>query len=182
MEIQASGGRPRTSGEVAEREAERVVDAARGLRDLPLIIEQEPSLTVSQIGARARKHARVLERQGKTLDVMYLEHIHIRQSAHQLRPPVETIGKLRSWSIYHQGDNPASRVIRRLEKRSEPPRQPGTGSRGWLSRSQTKRPAQQAPNPLPSVTLVTPVTPISHTLVQLRMAARWLTVGGRLSA
>ena len=49
-----------------EREAERVVDAARGLRDLPLIIEQEPSLTVSQIGARARKHARVLERQGKT--------------------------------------------------------------------------------------------------------------------
>jgi hypothetical protein len=114
-----------------EREAERVVDAARGLRDLPLIIEQEPSLTVSQIGARARKHARVLERQGKTLDVMYVEHIHIRQSAHQLRPPVETIGKLRSWSIYHQGDNPASRVIRRLEKRSEPPRQPGTGSRGF---------------------------------------------------
>ena len=65
------------SGEVAEREAERVADAARGLRDLPLIIEQEPSLTVSQIGARARKHARVLERQGKTLDVMYVDHIHI---------------------------------------------------------------------------------------------------------
>jgi replicative DNA helicase len=65
------------SGDVAEREAERVVDAARDLRDLPLTIEQEPSLTVSQIGARARKHARVLERQGKTLDVMYVDHIHI---------------------------------------------------------------------------------------------------------
>jgi hypothetical protein len=80
---------------------------------------------------------------------MYVEHIHIRQSAHQLRPPVETIGKLRSWSIYHQGDNPASRVIRRLEKRSEPPRQPGTGSRGFRGlRLNTQPNKLQTPSPL----------------------------------
>jgi len=64
-------------GELADNQARTVIDAARDLRDLPLIIDPQPSLTVSQIAARARKHARALERQGKTLDVVYVDHIHI---------------------------------------------------------------------------------------------------------
>jgi replicative DNA helicase len=32
---------------------------------------------MSQIAARARKHARTLERQGKRLDVLYVDHLHI---------------------------------------------------------------------------------------------------------
>ena len=64
-------------GEVADSQAQTVVDAARELRNLSLIIDPQPSLTVSQIAARARKHARALKRQGKTLDVVYVDHIHI---------------------------------------------------------------------------------------------------------
>ena len=64
-------------GKLAESQAQKVVDAAHDLRDLPIVIDPQPSLTVSQIAARARKHARALERQGKTLDVVYVDHIHI---------------------------------------------------------------------------------------------------------
>lgn len=64
-------------GELDDQRAQAVVDAARDLRNLPLTIDPQPSLTVSQIAARARKHARALERQGKTLDVVYVDHIHI---------------------------------------------------------------------------------------------------------
>jgi replicative DNA helicase len=64
-------------GELADNQAGTVVDAVRDLRDLPLVIDPQPSLTVAQISARARKHARALERQGKTLDVVYVDHIHI---------------------------------------------------------------------------------------------------------
>jgi replicative DNA helicase len=64
-------------GELADNQAGTVVDAARDLRGLPLVIDPQPSLTVSQIAARARKHARALDRQGKTLDVVYVDHVHI---------------------------------------------------------------------------------------------------------
>jgi replicative DNA helicase len=64
-------------GEISEIQAQKIVDASRDLRNLPLFIDPQPSLTVSQIAARARKHARSLERQGKTLDVVYVDHIHL---------------------------------------------------------------------------------------------------------
>ena len=64
-------------GELSEIQAQKIVDASRDLRNLPLVIDPQPSLTVSQIAARARKHARTLERQGKTLDVVYVDHIHL---------------------------------------------------------------------------------------------------------
>ncbi len=64
-------------GEVTDHQAQAVVDAAREFRNLPLVIEQEPSLTVSQIATRARKYGRALERQVKKLDVVYIDHIHI---------------------------------------------------------------------------------------------------------
>ncbi len=64
-------------GEVADDQMQTVVDAARNLHTSTLLIDPQPSLTVSQIAARARKHARALERQGKTLDVVYVDHLHI---------------------------------------------------------------------------------------------------------
>jgi replicative DNA helicase len=64
-------------GDLADNQAQRVVDAAVDLRNLPLVIDLQPSLTVSQIAARTRKHARALARQGKTLDLVYVDHIHI---------------------------------------------------------------------------------------------------------
>jgi replicative DNA helicase len=66
-----------TRGELADDQVQTVVDAARDLRNLNLVIDSQPSLTVSQIAVRARKHARALKRQGKTLDVVYVDHIHI---------------------------------------------------------------------------------------------------------
>jgi replicative DNA helicase len=64
-------------GELADDQAQTVVDLARDIGNLPLVIDPHPSLTFSQIATRARKHARGLERQGKTLDVVYVDHIHI---------------------------------------------------------------------------------------------------------
>ena len=64
-------------GDLADNRAQTVVDAARDLRNLPLVIDPQPSLTVSQIAARTRKFARALEGKGKTLDVVYVDHIHI---------------------------------------------------------------------------------------------------------
>ena len=64
-------------GELVDNQVQTVVDAARDLRNLNLVIDSQPSLTVSQIAVRARKHARALERQGKMLDVVYVDHIHI---------------------------------------------------------------------------------------------------------
>jgi replicative DNA helicase len=66
-----------TRGELADSQVQTVVDAARHLRNYNLLIESQPSLTVSQIAVGARKHARALERQGKMLDVVYVDRIHI---------------------------------------------------------------------------------------------------------
>ena len=64
-------------GELSENQAQKIVDASGDLRNLPLVVDPHPSLTVSQIAARAPKHARTLERQGKTLDVVYVDHIRL---------------------------------------------------------------------------------------------------------
>jgi replicative DNA helicase len=64
-------------GELANNQIQSVFDAARDLRGLPLVIDPQPSMTVSQIAARARKHASTLERKGMELDVPYVDHVHI---------------------------------------------------------------------------------------------------------
>jgi hypothetical protein len=86
---------------------------------------------------------------------MYVDHIHIRQK----RP---------STSASSRDDRKATLLVNLSPGRqSRVPRHPAARKalraaaaarhrQPWLSRSQTKHPAQQAPNPLPSVTLVTP--------------------------
>jgi replicative DNA helicase len=61
-----------TRGNLTDAQAEAVAKVAREIRDLPLEIEQQAGLSVSQIAARARKHKATLERKGKTLDVLYI--------------------------------------------------------------------------------------------------------------
>jgi len=65
------------NGRVTDAQAERVIDAARQQRDLPLVIDPASGLTVSQIAARARKHKQRLERQGKRLGPVFIDHMHI---------------------------------------------------------------------------------------------------------
>jgi replicative DNA helicase len=63
-------------GHISEEQATRVVEAAREPTDaIQLRIEQQPALNVSQIAARARKHKARLEREGKTLGIVVVDHL-----------------------------------------------------------------------------------------------------------
>ena len=66
-----------SNGHLTNEQAERVIDASRTLEALPIKIEQQAGLTVSQIAARARKYKQALERGGKTLDLIIVDHMHI---------------------------------------------------------------------------------------------------------
>jgi replicative DNA helicase len=68
-------------GNVSPEDYERLDDAARLLRDLPLEIEQQPALSVGQIAARARKFSQTLERKGKQLGLIVVDHIQIVRAA-----------------------------------------------------------------------------------------------------
>ena len=59
-------------GEISNQQAQRVVDAQRRLRSLPLDIDQQDGLTVSQIGARARKRNLQLARKGQRLGAIFV--------------------------------------------------------------------------------------------------------------
>ena len=73
------------SGKVTNAEAQSVVDASRLLREVPLTIEQEPALTISQIRARARKAQQQFERKGQTLGLIVVDHMHIVRPSDRYR-------------------------------------------------------------------------------------------------
>jgi len=65
------------NGTLNDTKAERVVEAARRQREWPLTIDPAPGLTVSQIAARARSYSQALERQGRRLGLVIVDHMHI---------------------------------------------------------------------------------------------------------
>jgi replicative DNA helicase len=72
-----------TRGALNDIQAEAVVEAAQRLRNVPLEIEQQSGLSVSQISARARKHQAALERHGKMLDVIFVDHLGLVQPSNR---------------------------------------------------------------------------------------------------
>jgi replicative DNA helicase len=64
-------------GNVSREQQQRLTEAALAFDRQPLIIEPQAGLTLPQIAARARKHHQRLQRQGKTLDVIHIDHMHI---------------------------------------------------------------------------------------------------------
>jgi replicative DNA helicase len=68
-----------TRGNLTDAQAESVVEMAREIQCVPLEIEQQAGLSISQIAARARKHKSALERQDKTLDVLIIDHLGLVQ-------------------------------------------------------------------------------------------------------
>jgi replicative DNA helicase len=72
-----------TRGDLTNSQAEAVVEIARKLRCFPLEIEQQAGLSVSQIATRTRKHKAALERQGKTLDVVIIDHLGLVQPSNR---------------------------------------------------------------------------------------------------
>ncbi len=65
------------AGNVSNRQAERLIEAKQQMNDWPLTIDPTPGLTVSQIAARARRLKQTLERQGRRLGPVIVDHMHI---------------------------------------------------------------------------------------------------------
>jgi replicative DNA helicase len=89
------------SGNVTLAQQQRLMDAARAFADLPIKIDPQGGLSISQIAARARKHKQNLERQGKTLDAFIIDHMHIvapsnRYAGQPVREVTETSGALKA--------------------------------------------------------------------------------------
>lgn len=59
----------------------KIVEAERRLRWLPVRVDPQAGLSVSQIASRARQHANRLERQGKRLGAVIIDHMHIVASS-----------------------------------------------------------------------------------------------------
>jgi replicative DNA helicase len=64
-------------GKVSIEQAEAVIEAMRSMAALPIRIDPQGGLTVGQIAARARRHKQRLQRDGKTLDLLVVDHLHI---------------------------------------------------------------------------------------------------------
>ena len=84
------------SGRYHEREFQWLTDAADRLAELPIKIEQQPQLTVSQIGARARQ----MKRRGG-LDFMTVDHLGLvrasdRYAGNKVNETGETTGALKA--------------------------------------------------------------------------------------
>jgi replicative DNA helicase len=65
------------NGHLNDAQAQRIIDAARIQRDIPLQIDPAPGLTVSQIATRVRRHRQNLERKGRRLGPVIVDHMHI---------------------------------------------------------------------------------------------------------
>ena len=77
------------SGKYQEAEFTRIRDAALDLAELPIKIEQEPGLTLTQIGSRARQHKR---RHG--LKAMFIDHLGL----------VKASGRYAGNKVYETGE------------------------------------------------------------------------------
>lgn len=60
---------------VSDRDRQRLVQARDFLRSLPVVIEEQRGLTISEIVARSRKVARKFEDDGGSLDVIFVDHM-----------------------------------------------------------------------------------------------------------
>ena len=68
-----------TRGNLTDRQAETVVEQRVRSNTFPLKLSNKRESSVSQIAARARKHKAALERHGKMLDVIIVDHLGLVQ-------------------------------------------------------------------------------------------------------
>lgn len=69
-------------GKVDEHQERRLLRAKAELEKMPLWIEQQPGLTVTQIVSRARQIERLCRRQGKQLTCLVVDHIGLVGTSH----------------------------------------------------------------------------------------------------
>lgn len=70
---------------LSDREAQRVFDAESRLRELPLCIDDSSSLTVGEIGARARNWNARFERQHKKLEFIVIDYLKFVRATDRYR-------------------------------------------------------------------------------------------------
>lgn len=70
-------------GTLGVHQANRVIEARRRLEEAPLNIETQGALSMSQIATRARKHHQLLERKGKALGLLIVDHMHIMSASNR---------------------------------------------------------------------------------------------------
>jgi replicative DNA helicase len=68
-------------GRLSPADHRKVADAQRRLRKLPIRVDPQSGLSVSQIGSRARQHRNRLEGQGQRLGAIIVDHLHIVASS-----------------------------------------------------------------------------------------------------
>lgn len=68
-------------GKISPVEADRVRVVQSGLRRLSIKIDPQGGLSAAQISGRARKHKLLLERHGRTLDLVVVDHLHIMRAS-----------------------------------------------------------------------------------------------------
>jgi replicative DNA helicase len=72
------------AGSLSDVQAQRIIDAQREFR-LPFEIDPQGDLSVSQIAARSRKYQQALERKGKALDLIAVDHLHLIRASDRYR-------------------------------------------------------------------------------------------------
>jgi len=65
------------NGTLSDRDATRVIEAARKRKAWPLVVDPAPGLTMSQIAARARRAQQNLARKGQRLGPVIVDHMHL---------------------------------------------------------------------------------------------------------
>lgn len=63
----------------------RLEDASRDMEDLPILIDLQSSLTVSDISVRARRHAERLAANGQRLDTIWIDHLGYMHASDRYR-------------------------------------------------------------------------------------------------
>jgi replicative DNA helicase len=78
-----------------QHDKDRLREATRKLAGLPIIIEDQPGLTIAEIAARSRKHAARFERSGKSLDIIIVDHLgKVRPSSRFAGDKVNETGEI----------------------------------------------------------------------------------------
>jgi replicative DNA helicase len=72
-------------GALSDGEAMRIIDAERRLRTVPLEIDPQPALNISQIASRARRHQQRLERKGRRLGSLWIDHLHLVRASERYK-------------------------------------------------------------------------------------------------
>jgi len=70
-------------GRLTDGQADRVRVAQKDFRRMSIKIDPQGGLSAAQIAARARKHKHLLERQGRTLDLVIVDHLHIMRASNR---------------------------------------------------------------------------------------------------